>query len=282
VNELMTQESCSVKMACETVGISRSSYYYRSQRGDESQLGADLETVAGQFPKYGTRRITHQLRRAPYHYRINRKRIQRLMRQKKLLRPVKRARYRTTDSQHPYLRYPNLVAELEVTHPEQVWVCDVTYVRLGKGFVFLAIVMDVFTRAIRGWNLDRNLDTDLTLVALQRALRLCIPQIHHSDQGVQYAAQAYTDLLKQYGIQISMTTQGKPEENGYAERFMRTIKEEEVDLSEYLDLDDARRQIGRFIEDVYMTKRIHSALGYLTPAEFETAWQLAQLEPGTP
>lgn len=278
----MTQESCSVKMACETVGISRSSYYYRSQRGDESQLGADLETVAGQFPKYGTRRITHQLRRAPYHYRINRKRIQRLMRQKKLLRPVKRARYRTTDSQHPYLRYPNLVAELEVTHPEQVWVCDVTYVRLGKGFVFLAIVMDVFTRAIRGWNLDRNLDTDLTLVALQRALRLCIPQIHHSDQGVQYAAQAYTDLLKQYGIQISMTTQGKPEENGYAERFMRTIKEEEVDLSEYLDLDDARRQIGRFIEDVYMTKRIHSALGYLTPAEFETAWQLAQLEPGTP
>jgi len=278
----MAQESCSVKMACETVGIPRSSYYYRSQRGDESQLGADLETVAGQFPKYGTRRITHQLRRAPYHYRINRKRIQRLMRQKKLLRPVKRARYRTTDSQHPYPRYPNLVAEFEVTHPEQVWVCDVTYVRLGKGFVFLAIVMDVFTRAIRGWNLGRNLDTDLTLVALQRALRLCIPQIHHSDQGVQNAAQAYTDLLKQYGIQISMTTQGKPEENGYAERFMRTIKEEEVDLSEYLDLDDARRQIGRFIEDVYMTKRIHSALGYLTPAEFETAWRRAQLEPGTP
>jgi len=282
VNELMAQESCSVKMACETVGIPRSSYYYRSQRGDESQLGADLETVAGQFPKYGTRRMTHQLRRAPYHYRINRKRIQRLMRQKKLLRPVKRARYRTTDSQHPYPRYPNLVAELEVTHPEQVWVCDVTYVRLGKGFVFLAIVMDVFTRAIRGWNLGRNLDTDLTLVALQRALRLCIPQIHHSDQGVQYAAQAYTDFLKQSGIQISMTTQGKPEENGYAERFMRTIKEEEVDLSEYLDLDDARRQIGRFIEDVYMTKRIHSALGYLTPAEFETDWRLAQLEPGTP
>lgn len=278
----MARESCSVKMACETVGIPRSSYYYRSQRGDESQLGADLERVAGQYPKYGTRRITHQLRRAPYHYRINRKRIQRLMRQKKLLRPVKRARYRTTDSQHPYPRYPNLVTELEVTHPEQVWVCDVTYVRLGQGFVFLAIVMDVFTRAIRGWNLGRNLDTDLTLVALQRALRLCIPQIHHSDQGVQYAAQAYTDLLKQYGIQISMTTQGKPEENGYAERFMRTIKEEEVELSEYLDLDDARRQIGRFIEDVYMTKRIHSALGYLTPAEFETAWRLAQLEPGTP
>jgi putative transposase len=191
---------------------------------------------------------------------------------------VKRARYRTTDRQHPYPRYPNLVADLEITRPEQVWVCDVTYVRLGKGFVFLAIVMDVFTRAVRGWNLGRNLDTELTLVALQHALSLCVPEIHHSDQGVQYAAQAYTDVLKQYGIQISMARQGKPEENGYAERVMRTIKEEEVDLSEYLDLDDARRQIGCFIEDVYMTKRIPSALGYLTPAEFETAWRRAHLE----
>lgn len=274
----MATENCSVKIACETVGIPRSSYYYRSQRGDEGQLEADLETVAGQYPKYGTRRITEQLRRAPYHYQINRKRIQRLMRQKKLLRPLKRAKYRTTDSQHPYPRYPNRMTELEITQPEQVWVCDITYIRLGQGFVFLAIVMDVFTRAIRGWNLGRSLDTDLTLVALQRALHLCIPQIHHSDQGVQYAAQAYTDVLKQYGIQISMTAQGKPEENGYAERWMRTIKEEEVDLSEYLDLDDTRKQIGYFIEAVYNTKRIHSALGYLTPAEFETAWRLTHLE----
>lgn len=279
---LVEQERCSVKTACETVGMPRSSYYYRSQLGEESQLEADLETVAGQYPKYGTRRIGQQLRRAPYHYRINRKRIQRLMRQKKLLRPVKRARYRTTDSQHPYPRYPNLVADLEITQPEQVWVCDITYIRLGQGFVFLAIVMDVFTRAIRGWNLSRSLDVDLTLVALQRALSLCIPQIHHSDQGIQYAAQAYTDVLQHYGIQISMATQGKPEENGYAERLMRTIKEEEVDLSEYLDLDDTRMQIGCFIEDVYNTKRIHSALGYLTPTEFEAAWRLAQSEQTTP
>jgi putative transposase len=136
--------------------------------------------------------------------------------------------------------------------------------------------MDVFTRAIRGWNLSRGLDVDLTLSALQRVLSLCIPGIHHSDQGVQYASQAYTEFLKTHGIQISMTAQGKPEENAYAERLMRTIKEEEVDLSEYLDLDDARRQIGCFIEDVYMTKRIHCALGYLTPSEFEAAWWLAQ------
>ncbi len=206
----MGRERHSVKMICETVGMSRSTYYYRAQHGDESQLDADLETVAGQFPKYGTRRITHQLRRAPYHYQINRKRVQRIVRQKRLLRPVKRAKYRTTDSQHPYPRYPNLVAELEVIQPEQVWVCDITYVRLGQGFVFLAIVMDVFTRAIRGWNLSRSLDVDLTLVALQRALRVCIPDIHHSDQGIQYAAQAYTDVLKHYGIQISMALRASP------------------------------------------------------------------------
>lgn len=278
----MAAESCSVKVACHSVGLARSTYYYRSQKRDESQIGTDLEKVAGQFPKYGTRRITHQLRRAPYHYLVNRKRVQRLMREKRLLRPVKRVQYRTTNSQHPYPRYPNRVQELEIVHPEQVWVCDITYIRLGRGFVFLAIVMDVFTRAIRGWNLSRNLDVDLTLTALQRALSLCLPEIHHSDQGVQYAEQAYTDLLKKFGIQISMAAQGKPKENGYAERLMRTIKEEEVDLSEYRDLDDARRQIGCFIDDVYMTKRIHSALGYLTPSEFEATWQLAHLEPGTP
>jgi len=282
VKELVVAENCSVKIACQAVGIPHSTYYYRAQRRDGSQLDADLETVAGQYPKYGTRRITHQLRRAPYHYRINRKRVQRLMRQKRLLRPIKRAKYRTTDSQHPYPRYPNLVTNLEIAQPEKVWVCDITYVRLGQGFVFLAIVMDIFTRAIRGWNLSRSLDVDLTLVALKCALSLCIPEIHHSDQGIQYASQAYTDLLKRWSIQISMATQGKPEENGYAERLMRTIKEEEVDLSEYLNMDDARRQIGCFIEDVYMTKRIHSALGYLTPAEFEAAWRLDQREQGTP
>jgi transposase InsO family protein len=206
---------------------------------------------------------------------VNRKRIQRLMRQKGWLRPQKRVKCRTTNSQHPFPRYPNLVMDLKIDHPEQAWVCDVTYVRLGNGFVYLAVIMDVFTRAIRGWTLSRSLDTDLTLGALQRALRLCIPEIHHSDQGMQYAAQAYTGLLKHYEIQISMAAQGKPEENGYAERLMRTIKEEEVDLSDYIDFADVYKQIGRFLEDVYNTKRIHSALGYLTPLEFEAAWWMA-------
>lgn len=166
-------------MACDLVGLARSTYYYRAHRADDNQLGKDVEAVAQQFPKYGTRRVTHQLRRPPYFYSINRKRIQRIMRQKKLLRPVKRTKYRTTDSEHPYPRYPNLVMDLKVTRPEQVWVCDITYVRLSQGFVFLAIIMDVFTRAIRGWNLSRSLDVDLTLVALRRALSLCIPEIHH-------------------------------------------------------------------------------------------------------
>ena len=159
---------------------------------------------------------------------------------------------------------------------------SVTYVRLGNGFVYLAVILDVFTRAIRGWSLSRDLDTNLTLAALRSALRLCLPEIHHSDQGVQYAAHEYVALLNQYQVQISMAAQGKPEENGYAERLMRTIKEEEVDLSEYNNFADAHRQIGRFIEDVYMTKRIHSALGYLTPVEFEAAWRMAQLEQTTP
>lgn len=274
---LMEASGCSVQEACEVVGLSRSSYYYPSQRKElAGQLVADLEQEAGRYPKYGSRRLTQQLRRPPYHHRVNRKRIQRIMRQKGWLRPQKRAKCRTTNSQHSYPRYPNLVMDMKVDHPEQVWVCDVTYVRLGHGFVFLAVILDVFTRSIRGWNLSRNLDTELTLEALQRALSLCIPEIHHSDQGVQYAAYDYVALLNRYQVQISMAAQGKPEENGYAERLMRTIKEEEVDLSEYNDLADAYQQIGRFLEDVYNTKRIHSALGYLTPVEFEAAWRMAQ------
>jgi putative transposase len=271
-----------IDQACELVELPRSSYYYRSQKADESQLVADLKEVCGQYVTYGTRRVRSQLRRAPYGYRINRKRVQRLMRQKGLLRPVKRRKTRTTDSDHPYPRYPNLVKELEITHPEQAWVCDVTYIRLGQGFVYLAIVMDVFTRTIRGWHLSKLLDQELTLKALQLALTDHVPEIHHSDQGVQYAAHAYVDWLNAYQIQISIAAVGKAEENGYAERFMRTIKEEEVDLSDYCNFADALCQIGRFIEDVYNHKRIHSSLGYLTPVEFEADWLASQPEVGTP
>jgi putative transposase len=271
-----------IGQACELVGLARSTYYYHNHKAEETQLIADVEKVAGEYVTYGTRRIRSQLRRAPYGYCINRKRVQRIMRKKGLLRPVRHKKCRTTNSDHPYPRYANLVKDMEITYPEQVWVSDITYIRLGQGFVYLAVVMDVFTRMIRGWQLGKLLDQELSLAALRLALADHVPKIHHSDQGVQYAAHAYIDLLRDHQIQVSMAAVGKAEENGYAERLMRTIKEEEVDLSEYRDYTDAKNQIGRFIEDVYNHKRIHSSLGYLTPAEFETFWLSAIPQAGTP
>jgi putative transposase len=273
VNGLVERFKQPVQLACQLVVLPRSTFYYKSQKDDESQLEEDLKVVAGKFPTYGSRRLTYQLRRLPYGYSFNRKHIQRLMRKYKLLQPLRHQKRRTTDSDHPYPRYPNLVKDLVVSTPEQVWVCDITYIRLGEGFVYLAIVMDVFTRAIRGWRLSKLLDQELTLTALKMALADHVPQTHHSDQGVQYAVSAYTDLLKAHAVQISMAAVGKAEENGYAERLMRTIKEEEVDLSDYQCFADAQEQIGRFIE------RIHSSLGYLTPVEFELAYRLALTQP---
>jgi transposase InsO family protein len=272
----------SVEAGCGLVDLPRSSFYYLSHPPDETQLKADLQAVAGQFPRYGSRRLMHQLRRLPQPYRVGRFHVRRLMRQLGLLRPVRPRRYRTTNSNHAYPRFPNRVEGLLITDPDQVWVCDITYIRLGNGFVFLGVVMDVFTRAIRGWNLGPSLDVALTLEALQLALEDRVPQIHHSDQGIQYAAGEYVQELHARHIQISMARPGEPRENGYAERLMRTIKEEEVDLSEYYDLADARGQIGQFLVDVYNTKRIHSSLGYLTPVEFEASWRSAQPEETSP
>jgi putative transposase len=271
--ELVGRHHYSVRRACAFVELAPSSYYYHSHPRQDPPLEADLKEVAGKYPTYGTRRLMHQLRRKPYGYRVNRKHIQRLARQENLLRPVKRRKTRTTNSQHPYPRYENLVKDLQIVRPEQVWVSDITYIRLKSDFVYLAIILDVFTRAVRGWYLSRSLDQPLTLQALHLALETHTPEIHHSDQGLQYASDAYVNLLKSHGIQISMAAVGKAEENGYAERFMRTIKEEEVDLSEYRDFNDALHQIGYFVQDVYMTKRIHSSLGYLTPAEFEASYR---------
>ena len=272
----------SIELACELIGLARSSYYYQCHQAVDKQVEGDIETVVGQHPTYGTRRVTHQLRRSPYGHQLNRKRIQGIMRRRGWLRPVKRVKIRTTNSQHPYPRYENLVIDLIVTQPDEVWVSDITYIRLGQGYVYLAIVLDVFTRMVRGWHLSLAIDQELSLAALRMGLAERIPQIHHSDQGVQYAAHAYVDLLRQHKIYISMAAIGKAEENGYAERFMRTIKEEEVDLSDYQSFADAQHQIGRFIQDVYNTKRIHSSLGYLTPVEFEAAWRSSQAKDTTP
>lgn len=271
------QANYPVKILCEVLDLPRSSFYHTPAVAEDGELRAALLDLAGQYPTYGYRRLTALLKRTGW--TINHKRVQRLMAEMGLQRPVKRRKTRTTNSQHDFPRYPNRVADLEPSRPDEVWVADITYVRLAHDFVYLAVIMDVFTRCVRGWHLSRSLDRDLTLTALRRALVDHVPQIHHSDQGWQYACSDYTDLLTEYQVQISMAAAGKPEENGYAERLMRTIKEEEVDLSEYADFHDAYRSIGRFLDEVYSRKRIHSALGYLTPAEFEQNWLAQQPEP---
>ena len=261
------------KTVCAVLNFSRSTLYYQSQPPEDETLKAAIREVAGQFPAYGYRRVTAELQRRDW--QVNRKRVARLMREMGLAAKIKRQTRRTTNSDHPFPRYANLVQDLSISRPDQVWVADITYVRLGRDFVYLAVLMDVFTRSIRGWHLGRGLDQELTLTALQKALAERRPEIHHSDQGLQYAATAYTQLLQDHRTQISMAEVGEPTQNGYAERLMRTIKEEEVDLSDYEDYHDAYRQIGQFLEDVYMHKRVHSRLGYLTPAEFEGQWLLA-------
>ena len=267
-----------VQLLCRLFSFPRSSFYYQPPPRAEEPLRQALGELAGAWPTYGYRRLTVLLRRQGW--TVNEKRVRRLMGELGLCGKVYRRRPRTTDSDHALPRYPNRVAGLAVERPDQVWAADLTYVRLRGEWVYLAVLLDVFTRAIRGWHLARGLDGSLPLTALQRALARGTPEIHHSDQGVQYAAWPYVRLLKQHGVQISMAAVGEPRENGYAERLIRTIKEEEVDLTEYQDFHDAYRQLGRFLDDVYQRKRLHSSLGYLTPAEFEARWRSEPSEPG--
>ena len=264
-----------VQLICRVLGLPRSSYYYQPRPREDEALKVALREVADEWPTYGYRRLTVQVRRDK-HIVANSKRVRRLAKLMHLGQKHKRKTRRTTNSQHSFPRYPNLVQDLEIVRPDQVWVVDITYIHLKTEFVYLAVIMDVYTRCIRGWYLSRNLDQDLTLTALKRALAQRTPEIHHSDQGVQYAATAYTDLLQAAGVAISMAEIGEATQNGYAERLIRTIKEEEVDLSDYVDFADAYHQLGRFLDDVYMRKRIHSSLGYLTPVEFESQWAAQQ------
>ncbi len=276
VAELHRNHHYPVTALCQLLDLPRSSYYYQPVERDDAVLCQTIESVAAEFPTYGSRRITQQLRRPPYQMVVNRKQVQRLMGEMGLKRPLKRRKQRTTNSSHGYPRFPNLVIDLSIAYPNQVWVSDITYIRLRQDFVYLAVVMDVFTRVIRGWHLYRWLDQTLTLTALRSALASQAPAIHHSDQGIQYAVHEYIHLLRHHHVHISMADKGEAWQNGYAERLIRTIKEEEADLSDYRDFADAYAQIGRFIEQVYQHKRIHSSLGYLTPAEFEASWKQQQ------
>ena len=267
-----------VRLLCRALDCPRAALYrVANDHADKAGLRRAIERLAGAWPTYGYRRITALLRREGR--AVNGKRVRRVMAELGLKGPAPVRRVRTTDSGHDFPRYPNLVEGLTVECPEHVWVADITYIRVRVEFVYLAVLMDVFTRCIRGWELGRTLDQSLTLNTLRRALRGRTPRIHHSDQGVQYAATDYVDRLTARGVSISMAAVGQPEENGYAERLMRTIKEEEVALTEYVDFTDAKRQLGRFLDAVYNRKRIHSSLGYLTPKEFEQHWHAGRADP---
>jgi len=272
----MLKSDYPINLLCDLLAAPRSSFYYQPAGADESELHEAVNQLAAQFPTYGSRRLAAQLRRAPYELTVNRKRMRRVMQDLQISCRVRRRTIHTTDSKHAFPRYPNLVADLEITRPDEVWVSDITYIRLREEFTYLAVIMDVYTRILRGWQLGIGLGVELTLGALEQALVKGTPEIHHSDQGLQYAATGYTARLLQCGAQISMAEVGQSAQNGYAERVIRTIKEEEVYLNDYRDLAEARAQIGRFIDEVYLSKRIHSSLGYLTPAEFETQWRAQQ------
>jgi len=215
------------------------------------------------WPYYGYRRVIHQLKREGYV--VGETRVRRLLKQLEHSCSVGKAAISSTCSQHRRPRYPNLIKEMEISHLNQVWVADITYVRLGRQFINLAIILDAFSRAIRGWELGRSLHKNLTISALEKALSMYPPPgFHHSDQGVQYATPAYTVLLPNT-TRISMSNIGQPTENGIAERFIRTFKEEHIDYTEYKNFQDAVDQIKYWMEFEYMAERIHSVLAYMTP-----------------
>jgi transposase InsO family protein len=257
------------------LNISRSSYYYKPRSLNKQIQDADvldrIDQILCDLPGYGTRRVTAQLKKDGF--KINRKRIQRLMREHSLLRVVKRRWISTTQSDHPFNRYPNVAKDVIVTTINQLWVADITYIRILTGFIYLAVIMDIYSRKIVGYALSRTLEDDLTLAALHMAIELRHPPegcVHHSDQGTQYASNDYVDLLKEHKFTISMSAKGNPYENAFAESFYKTLKYEEVYLWDYQTVDDVKQRIPFFIQRVYNQKRLHSALDYCSPNEFES------------
>jgi putative transposase len=258
----------------ETFDLSRATYYRRQASDPSSDPDLDLrdhiQGLALEWPQYGYRRITAELHRQGI--TANHKRVLRLMREDNLLCLRKRRFISTKDSSHSLAVYPNLVPGLTLSEINQLWVADITYIRLLRQFVYLAVILDAYSRRCIGWALEPFLEAELAIEALRMALasrQVEAGLVHHSDRGVEYASLAYTDLLKERGIRISMSRRGNPYDNAQAERLMKTLKYEEVYLFEYETMAEARARISHFLEEEYNQKRLHSAIGYLPPAEYE-------------
>ncbi len=259
---------------CQMTGLSRAGFY-RSRivaQGTpvEMELRDQMQRVALESPAYGYRRITHELQQRGFE--VNHKRVLRMMREDNLLCVRGRSFVVTTDSRHNLPVYPNLARTMRPVAINQLWVADITYIRLRTEFIYLAVVLDGFSRRVIGWALGRTLEAALPMAALRMALSGRKPGpdlVHHSDRGVQYASHDYTELLKQHHATISMSRKGNPYDNAACESFMKTLKYEEVYRNEYRDFHDAQKSIDEFLDRVYNQKRLHSALGYVSPAEFE-------------
>lgn len=272
---LVSEAEIPVANACSAMGMGRSSYYKRKRQGyadlDFSVRNA-IQEIALEFPYYGYRRITAEMHRRSR--QINHKRILRIMREDNLLCIRKKFKPMTTNSNHGLPVFPNLARDIIVTRLNQLWVADITYIQLEGEYVYLAVIIEIFSRKCIGWDLGRNIDAVLAINALlmaiseRKSLGFC-GLVHHSDQGVQYASHDYVNLLGRNGIGISMSRRGNPYDNAFAESFMKTLKAEEVYMKEYRTFDEAHRNIKQFIEEVYNKKRLHSSIGYVPPNEFE-------------
>lgn len=264
-----------VERLCGLAGVSRAGFYRHRSAAPESDPNMDLrdeiQRIAVEWPSYGWRRVHAELWRRGWI--VNHKPVRRIMREDNLL-CIRRRKFvvATTDSKHDRPVYPNLAKGMKLTGINQLWIADITYIRLETEFVYLAVVLDAYSRRVIGWALGRTLEDDLTIAALRMALLLRSPGpglVHHSDRGVQYASYEYTEILKQHQIRISMSRKGNPYDNAACESFMKTLKYEEVYRQEYRDLAEAQASIEQFLEKIYNGKRLHSALGYLPPVEFE-------------
>jgi len=267
-----------VKRSCSWVQVNRAGYYRSLEPalpdGEELELRDRIQKIAVHWPSYGYRRITHELRQQ-YGCWVNRKRVLRIMRQDNLLCLRRKAFWLpTTNSAHAWPLFANRAAEIkqQLTGINQLWVADITFIRLELEYVYLAVVLDAYSRRVVGWALGRTLEAELALAALRMAVAERRPGpglVHHSDRGVQYACAEYRELLAQHGISGSMSRSGNPYDNAMAESFIKTLKYEEVYPNHYRDMAEAQASIAEFIEEVYNQKRLHSALDYRSPAAFE-------------